>query len=380
MMGRNKRLQDEHQKERDDGEAGFPWSQLPSELLNTVLAWLPLRALFRVRTVCKQWNSTISAAHFTHFPSYLPPSPDDNPWLIFFTPKSFDFLLAFDFAANSWFKFEMGFLPIAQNGIIWCTGSARGRLLLEVHSSLHVCNPLTKTLFALPPFKSIKLLVTQGFATAHIKNDAALRRQNDYTVLVIGNSKAGLVIEAYLASRNSWDVVGSLPSSFVIKHDQMLECNGLFYSLLLKPNGILVIGEEDEEGSNWRIQALPVVHQTTNPRLLACQNALFMVCSIYDNLGFDSILIWRFRPDERDWIMLDNMPDTISGDVRAISFSNWVDCVGVGKFICFRALCSPKVLSYDLCDDTWSWLPDLPQSFDTVLTRGFQFEPRLITL
>ena len=74
---------------------------------------------------------------------------------------------------------------------------------------------------------------------------------------------------------------------------------------------------------------------------------------------------------------MDPMPDVVSEDMKAISLSNWFDCVGVGKFICFRALSTQKVLTYDVCDGTWRWLPDLPYSFDTILIRGFQFEPRL---
>ncbi|KAI5066668.1 hypothetical protein GOP47_0019292 [Adiantum capillus-veneris] len=337
-------------KREKEEEEGFPlWAELPAEVQSNVLGWLPLRLLFRCKLVCKRWNSATSSPSFTHFPS-LRFRSGHRPWLIFFTPKSFDYLLAFDFDGLSWFKFDVGFLssmldafhvqtlPSAQRGFVWCAGTGSGLLLLDFRSSLHVCNPLTKSLFKLPPFKCIEVIVTQGFSASHkrcilahvkarvsspitgistttsIRNNerqgflistdsrkcaseghfcaAELKgkakdaseetcpclRVHDFSVMVIGKAKRELLIEAYCFSRNSWEIVGSMPTCFIMKHDQMIECDGVFYSLLLNPFGMLVVGESTDNGMGiWRIQDLPVNYGKETHRLLACQNSIFMV-------------------------------------------------------------------------------------------------------
>ncbi|KAI5066669.1 hypothetical protein GOP47_0019293 [Adiantum capillus-veneris] len=434
-------------REKEEEEGFSLWAELPAEVQSNVLGWLPLRLLFRCKLVCKQWDSAISSPSFTHFPS-LRYRSGHRPWLIFFTPESFDFLLAFDFDGLSWLKFDVGFLssmldvfhvralPSAQRGFVWCAGTASGRLLLNFRSSLHVCNPLTKSLFKLPSFKCIEVIVTQGFSASHMRcilahvkarvsspitgiSTTTSIRKNEmqgflmptdsgkcaseghfcaaelkgkardaseetgpclcahyFSVMVIGKAKRELLIEAYCFSRNSWEIVGSMPTCFIMKHDQMIECDGVFYSLLLNPFGMLVVGESTENGMGiWRIQDLPVNGGEETRRLLACQNSIFLVCPV-DELN-KGLIVCRFESNSRCWIKMRNMPECILEDMKSIAHSNWVDCVGVGNFICFRALCTLRVLSYDICNELWSWLPEPSILYDTVFTRGHEFEPRL---
>ncbi|MCO5578611.1 hypothetical protein L7F22_032455 [Adiantum nelumboides] len=439
-------------------EGGFTvyWAELPLEVQSNVLGWLPLRLLFRCKLVCKLWNSTISSPSFIHFPSHCRTLSGSNPpWLIFFSPKSFDFLLAFDFDGLSWFKFDVGFLsplldalhaqtsPLSYRGFIWCAGTASGLLLLDFRSSLHVCNPLTKSLFKLPPFKCIEVIVTQGFSASHLRCIAPMKTSDfmpsqykvdsfmvgipstsssgnnemkgplmssdswkcasqahfcvaelkgkvkdvtqdgcpclcahGFSVIVIGKAKTQLFIEAYCLKKNSWEIVGSIPTSLIMKHDQMIECNGVFYSLLLNPFGMLVVGESCNSGMvSWRIEEMPVNYGKENRRLLTCQDSIFMVCPVdVLNNGF---IVWQYEAHTRSWIKMRDMPEYILEDVQSIALSNWVDCVGVGNFICFRALGTLRVLSYDIHNELWRWLPEPTALYDTVFTRGYQFVPRL---
>lgn len=432
-------------REKEDG-GELPWAELPLEVQSNVLGWLPLRPLFRSKRVCKLWNSTISSPSFTHFPSRLTFS-GNRPWLIFFTPKTLDFLLAFDFDGYSWFKFDVGFLSSMLDAFhartpsspppasfVWCSGAASGLLLLDFRSSLHVCNPLTKSLVKLSPFTSIEVIVTQGISSSQIgerfksmkttnsraravmpstssnvnsavqgmdghnenhvtkwricatemkgKEEGATEDEHlclhshDFTVVVIGKAKGELAIEAYSLSRNSWDIVGRMPTYFIIRHDQMIECNESFYSLLLTPIGMLVVGESNDEGTAcWRIQAIPANYGKETHRLLACRNTIFMVCPV--DVHNDGFVIWQYLTNSRGWIKLCQMPEYILEDVKSMSGSNFVDCVGVGNFICFRALGTLRVLTYDLCNELWSWLPVPSLEYDTIFARGLQFEPRL---
>ena len=51
---------------------GFLWSRLPDEVMDLVLAWLPLSSFFRMRCVCKKWNNVINSRSFFETYSRVP--------------------------------------------------------------------------------------------------------------------------------------------------------------------------------------------------------------------------------------------------------------------------------------------------------------------
>lgn len=52
---------------------GSVWGDLPEELVDRVLAWLPPVCLFRLRGVCRKWNSVLNECGFLNLLlSFLP--------------------------------------------------------------------------------------------------------------------------------------------------------------------------------------------------------------------------------------------------------------------------------------------------------------------
>ncbi|KAH7292964.1 hypothetical protein KP509_28G005500 [Ceratopteris richardii] len=196
-----------------------------------------------------------------------------------------------------------------------------------------------------------------------------------YCVISIGKVKRGLVIEVFCVGRNSWEIVDSMPSWFIITHDRMLECDGLFYSLLSHPIGMLVIGDYVTEGTYWRIESLPLNYGAEPRRLLTCQNSIYMVCRA--DAYCNHFVIWEYQAVSKSWKKLQDMPDHIREDINCISTSNWADCVGVGWHICFRSIGTLKVLTYNVREGLWSWLPEPSPLYDTLFARGIEFEPKL---
>ncbi|MCO5603883.1 hypothetical protein L7F22_058037 [Adiantum nelumboides] len=401
-------------KKREKGGEleAFPWDELPLEVQSSILGRLPLRPLFRCKSVCKLWNSTISSPTFTR-------RPGNASWLILCPWKRFEFLLGFDFDERSWFKFDMGFLSLSLKGseepnFFCCTDMASGLLLL-LHTglqSLFVCNPLTKFLVKLPPFKCIERVVTRGISTSigicstsgkssdlmqalhlrcgntvtpEVEGEPASYRyrlcSHGYIVVVIGEAKERLAIEAYCPIKNSWDIVGFMPVSFTLDDEHMMECNmmecnGVFYKLMLHPIGMLMIGECDD-GMIWRFQAVPDVCEKKICRLLVCQNSIFLLCLTDANKnGFE---LWRYQTESESWFKLRDFPDcNMIIERRTLLPLEWIyDWAGVGDAFCFADFNNVQFLTYSLSSGLWTLLPAPSKAHVSHLSSALQFVPKL---
>lgn len=133
-----------------------PWRSLPSDILERALALLPLPDVFRMRCVCKRWNSLIHCAQFQESSLRCPVS-----WGPFYSPRigwkgrgpPFIQWASYDLAEGKWismpqFEFPLlnrnsGWNLMAANGGLFCFRASDGRRIL-------VCNPMTNRWKELP--------------------------------------------------------------------------------------------------------------------------------------------------------------------------------------------------------------------------------------
>jgi hypothetical protein len=62
-------------------EKHLHFCELPDDLIEEILAWLPVEYLGRFATICKQWNSLFSSTRFITNQWALAP-PKKKPWLL----------------------------------------------------------------------------------------------------------------------------------------------------------------------------------------------------------------------------------------------------------------------------------------------------------
>ncbi|KAJ7536510.1 hypothetical protein O6H91_12G072500 [Diphasiastrum complanatum] len=107
------------------------WSQLPEEVVERIVAWLPLRDFFELPGVCNRWKALVACPHFTDIQTFAPPR---RHWLLLRKTGSLEDCLAHDVESMKWHKWSLSFLPL---GLCWSK-------LPEGFYFVSNCNPLTK--------------------------------------------------------------------------------------------------------------------------------------------------------------------------------------------------------------------------------------------
>jgi len=123
------------------------WSNLPFHLLETVLAWLPISSLLKLRCVCKRFNNILYSASLRDVCRHR--SHREAAWYLFRGEGRE--CAAFNPEADSWCKLPLGFLPSSKGRVV---ATAGGLLCVRQGDKMTVCNPLSKAWLELPPIKN----------------------------------------------------------------------------------------------------------------------------------------------------------------------------------------------------------------------------------
>ena len=201
------------------------WSELPAEILERVLRWLPFSALCKLRAVCKYWNT-------------LPTVRAEEPYLLDIpcntrSDPEVRYCYLYSPTANTWDFIDLSFLPQRMLRLSSCPGywtpqierfcSDGGLLcvwgkLLErdlryyfsdviPHYTLLVCNPLTKRCKLLPQFDF----------TYQSSIDLVMKRENsgEYKIFAVAlayTGEPGMKLRHYLyeLASESWKLLMDL--------------------------------------------------------------------------------------------------------------------------------------------------------------------------
>ncbi|CAK9878768.1 unnamed protein product [Sphagnum jensenii] len=233
-------VEDEEQQKEEEGTS--IWGGLPDQLVERVLAFLPLKDVIRMRCVCKKWcedtRSTSFAKLHAMFSCSSSREQQQKPWFIVCTGKRR--FLSYDVNSCSWKLLSVSCLPdpdlqvLASSRGLLCYGFRWGEL---TSTDLYVCNPVTKKWEHLPPHpeqmvdhfgmaydettSAYKILTMNAAASSSVGGGAFSSS--------VGGSNSIRDVRVYNSRTKKW-TPGVLPKpSMHFGKSPMVFCNGWFF-------------------------------------------------------------------------------------------------------------------------------------------------------
>lgn len=337
------------------------WGNLPFHLLESILAWLPVSSLLKLRCVCKSFNNIVYSPSLWETSRRIRSS---TAWYLFRGEGRE--CVAFNPQADSWCNLPLGFLPSSKGRVV---ATAGGLLCMRQGEKMIICNPLSKTWVELPPKRN-----TWKFPIVGMVMDT---KTKEYKVVVAGSNSASwgknLVTEVYSSLTRAWKVVESHPVQHLYQ-TSAIHCNGYLYSA-----GFDAILAYDLQQEKWRELKGPALQNTQLmlPQICECNGCLLMVEVVSEHFLMSRVSIWALRQFDNQWFKLTSMPHKILEEVISISGTRLFTYFGHGDLICFT-IARRRVLVYSMSRRMWRWLPRCPfvQGFARRFTT-LAYEPRV---
>ena len=357
---------------------------MPDELLERMLAYLPVASVFRASSVCKRWYEIVTSERFLWNPSNSPPQ---KPWYFMFTSSDEPTGCAYDPNLRKWYCIELPFIGTSN----WLVSSSYGLVSFmdnESRSELCVCNPMTKICRKLqePPGSRFS-----DYGTLAMSVD---RESHGYTVAIVKSKQVpenfvqwDISIHIYKSEEETW----ATPLTEVLVGwrggDESVICNGVLYFLVYSTG---VVPPENRHAlvaynisgrssqTSLRRSFIPVPCSLTCGRLMNMKEKLVMVGGIGKPDRTDIIKgigIWVLH--DKKWEEVVRMPHKYFqgfGEFDEVFASS-----GIDDLIYIQSYGSPALLTFDMNVKHWKWSQKCPVSkrFPLQLFSGFCFEPRL---
>eukprot|EP00252_Welwitschia_mirabilis_P025686 TRINITY_DN8146_c0_g1_i1.p1 TRINITY_DN8146_c0_g1~~TRINITY_DN8146_c0_g1_i1.p1 ORF type:complete len:430 (-),score=41.80 TRINITY_DN8146_c0_g1_i1:203-1492(-) len=336
------------------------WQHLPEDLIILILSRVCPFYLFRLRSVCKRWNSILQDSSFLEYHSQ---SPTNGPCLLTFTRNSQSPQgSVFRLPSRTWHKLPLGFLPdwtsslVGTSGGLVCFSGWDGHIF-----KILVCNPLTQQWRTLPPMRysqQRQLLMVAD-------------RQNKTFKVVAANDISGtrsLPTEIYDSKQNSWSIHQSLPA-VNLGSSKMVFCNSKIYLETLSPLGLIVFRMDVGQ---WEQIHFKFPRSLLEGYLVpGARSRLFLVGRIRLYTTNQRVRIWEMDHVKSTWVEIGKMPKRIFTSLRL--FGEQFECTGQDNLICF--ISGGKGLIYDADRKTWSLISGCARH--SLRSQMTFYEPRL---
>ncbi|KAK1364262.1 F-box/kelch-repeat protein [Heracleum sosnowskyi] len=357
---------------------------LPDDLLELILAYLPIASIFRVGCVCKRWNEIVSSRRFLwNFKHSLP----KEPWYYMFTNSDEPIGYAFDPLFRKWYSIELPYIETSN----WIFASSCGLVCFmdnNIRSELYVCNPITRYCRRLEELPVLKFSDYSAMAISVEKVSCC------YNVSVVKSqqvpenfSQWEVSIHIYESETKTW----ATPLAEVLTGwrggDDSVICNGVLFFLINSTEGGM---PENRHGlvtynlsgrlSHGPLMRgfVPVPCPLTCVRLMNLKEKLVMVGGIgkQDRQGIiKGIGIWLLNG--KVWQEISRMPHKFFQGFG--EFDDVFASSGSGDLVYIQSYGAPALLVFDFNLKQWKWSQKCPvtKRFPLQLFTGFSFEPRL---
>ena len=357
---------------------------LPDDLLERILAYLPIASILRVGCVCKRWNEVVSSRrflwNFTHVRVH-------RPWYFMFTSSDEPVGYAYDPILRKWYGFE---LPCSGTSS-WFIASSYGLVCFMDNDSrgeLYVCNPITRHYRKLekPPgskFSDYSALAISVNKVSHSYSVSVVRSKQ-----VPGNFlQYEVSVHVYDSGTMLWATTSTEILTGWRGGEESVICDGVLYLLVYSSgggnpenrHGLLTYSLFSHLSHGLLMKNfIPMPCPLTCGRLMNVKEKLVMVGGIgkQDRPGIiKGIGIWVLSGKE--WQEIGRMPHKFFQGFG--EFDDVFASSGTGDLIYIQSYGAPALLSFDFNQKQWKWSQKCPvtKRFPLQLFTGFSFEPRL---
>ncbi|KAH9604148.1 hypothetical protein KSS87_010488 [Heliosperma pusillum] len=360
-------------------------SILPDDLLERILAILPVASIFRAGCVCKRWHEIVVSKRFLWNFSFI--TSAQKPWYFMFTGTDEFFGYSYDPTLRKWYSIDLPHFVTSN----WFIASSFGLVCFMNNDSineLHVCNPVTKCSKRLVEPSGIK---SSDYSALAISVNKTSRK---YKVSIVRSKQVpenfyewNLSIQIYNSETMIWTTSLAEVLNGWRAGDESVICDGALYFLLYSTgvgmcdhrHGLIKyrLSNRSSKGllmSNF----IPAPCSLTCGRLMNIKEKLVMVGGIGKHDRSDIIKgigIWVLNG--KDWHEVAKMPHKYFQGFG--EFDDVFASSGTEDIIYIQSYGAPTLLLFDMNHKQWKWSQKCPvtKRFPLQLFTGFCFEPRL---
>lgn len=344
---------------------GRVWRELPDELVDRVLACLPVPLLLQLRCMCTRWNSLITSAPFLKLQAAAPYS---GPHFLVFELQKPNSWGAYDATLQKWYTVPL--VPL--EGEIVMSMASDGGLLCKVvrcnwiqgPTCIVLSNPVTKCRRKLPMTR-VHLTPTWIPSLVVLVMDQA---KNSSKVVVAGSKGCPhgptclcRVTEVYDSTSDRWETTGNLPFGYVLLDPPSYAvCGGHIYCIASRFEEDFILVAYDLERKVWNAIPLQMPNLRKSQLLLfERRGSLVLVQLAGSCYGVPDIYTWQPGcPAACHWSSVDALLPRIG---RRFTELFRVDpdlaCGGKGDLIFFVSHKCRRAWLYDMSRKTWTITP-----------------------
>ncbi|XP_073061858.1 LOW QUALITY PROTEIN: F-box/kelch-repeat protein At3g61590-like [Primulina eburnea] len=357
---------------------------LPDDLLERILAYLPIASIFRAGCVCKRWHEIVTSKRFLWNSSHV---LAQKPWYFMFTSSDEPVGYAYDPILRKWYGID---LPCIETSS-WFIASSCGLVCFmdnDSRSELYVCNPVTKCCKELnePPGPKFSDYSALAVSLNHVSHN--------YMVSIVKSKQVpgnffqwDLSIHLYDSSTITWATTLSEILTGWRAGDESVICDGVLYFLIYSTgggapenrHGLIMYNLRNRSPHGLLMRSfIPVPCSLTCGRLMNLKEKLIMVGGIGRQDRPDIIKgigIWVLNGTQ--WQEAARMPHKYFQGFG--EFDDVFASSGTDDLIYIQSYGAPALLVYDINQKQWKWSQKCPvaKRFPLQLFTGFCFEPRL---
>lgn len=356
------------------------WSQLPQELIEHILLFLPLKSLFNLRSTCKRFYTLLFSASFISSHSSLTikrnessSSPPFSSFLLLSHPQFQQQFPLYDSTKNRWRTLG---LPSSLTSHLLSVSNGLLCFSLPLSSSFLVCNLLSRS------SKIVEFPLSWSF---DFQSVTLISCSNGYKIFVLCSACSSKSTYIYDSLSSTWKTFpGILRRN---SNPEGVFCNECLYFTTPEPFQLMGF---DLKSETWReaTEELPGAGELTFGRLVSNnKEKLYLVGGVGSHGISRSMKLWELTEDEeqrRDWVQIGSLPDLMCKKFMSICYHNYqhVYCFYHDGVICVCCYTWPEVLCYKTGRHTWHWLPKCPSLPDrwSCGFKWFSFVPNLYAL
>lgn len=378
------------------GMDGRLWSGLPEDIIERVLAFLPVADLLRFRCVCRPWNSLLSARRPLET-VVLQDSSSRQPCLLCLTTvgSHSPTVHVFNVELGKWSELSLRFLltEMVDISVIAACGGLLYLLARVASNAIYLtCNPLTKSWRELPPpidsQDDENEMVSVGMLTSMATcRNPDIRQGGRYQIIEAGfNGLTDLSTKIFDSSTRLWSMSGSIPSEVTGFESEGVIINECLYGITCLPSRLLKM-EVVEGGGEWSEFSAGLPSFAVYPHLVDNMGSLAIVA------GFDTrwnegevpepteLKIWKLNEAVMSWKEISTLPEELCQKYLSNDSGSFdsLRCAAHGDAIYVATHDGSVILAYDSSESSWSRLPECPSLANRLscVEQFFIFNPSL---